>query len=197
VASDYNNIQGNTCRAGVLANKPKYGINISNAACDGNLVTNNDLYNDGFGTAPFNDAGTGTIKRGNRGAIAPGEELVASGALTAGNANAFAFAWQNPYPTAIVVTRVVIDVTTAGGTVNSVLDVGSAADATTTSNNLIDGMDLNTIGVYDNLDNPGTNGKAKQKVDANGGAIDWVTGQILVANAAALVGKYYICYTGV
>lgn len=59
-SSDYNNIQGNTCRAGVLANKPRYGINISTAACDCNLVTDNDLYNDGFGTAPFNDAGTGT-----------------------------------------------------------------------------------------------------------------------------------------
>jgi len=58
--SDYNNIQGNTCRAGALDNKPRYGINISDASCDGNLVTNNNLYNDGFGTAAFNDAGTGT-----------------------------------------------------------------------------------------------------------------------------------------
>jgi len=58
--SDYNNIQGNTCRAGALANKPRYGINISSAACDGNLVIDNDLYDDGFGTAPFNDAGTAT-----------------------------------------------------------------------------------------------------------------------------------------
>ena len=58
--ADYNNIQDNTCRAGSLANKPRYGINISNAGCDSNLVIDNDLYNDGFGTAPFNDAGTGT-----------------------------------------------------------------------------------------------------------------------------------------
>jgi parallel beta-helix repeat protein len=65
--SDYNNIQTNTCRAGALANKPRYGINISNAACDGNLVTNNDLHNDGFGTGSLNDAGTGTVTAaGNR-----------------------------------------------------------------------------------------------------------------------------------
>lgn len=38
--------------------RPKYGIN--NRANTGNFITNNDLYNDGFGTAPFNDAGTGT-----------------------------------------------------------------------------------------------------------------------------------------
>jgi len=60
IQGSYNNIQGNTCRAGSLANKPRYGINISNVFCDENLVINNDLYDDGFGTAPFNDAGTGT-----------------------------------------------------------------------------------------------------------------------------------------
>jgi len=65
--SDYNNIQGNTCRAGTLTNKPRYGINIADATGDGNLVTNNDLYDDGFGTGSFNDAGTGTVTvAGNR-----------------------------------------------------------------------------------------------------------------------------------
>jgi len=59
--SDYNLIASNLCRAGGEINKPKYGINISNATCDGNKVINNDLYDDGFGTAPYNDDGTGTI----------------------------------------------------------------------------------------------------------------------------------------
>ena len=59
--SDYNNIQGNTCRAGDETNKPRYGINISDATCNENKVINNDLYDDGFGTAPYNDSGTGTI----------------------------------------------------------------------------------------------------------------------------------------
>ena len=65
--SNYNNIQGNTCRAGTLANVPQYGINIASADCDGNVVTNNDLYNDGFGTGSFNDSGTLTVTAaGNR-----------------------------------------------------------------------------------------------------------------------------------
>lgn len=65
--SDYNNIQSNTCRAGAQANKPRYGINIGNVACDNNLVTNNDLYDDGFGTGSLNDAGAGTVTvAGNR-----------------------------------------------------------------------------------------------------------------------------------
>jgi len=37
----------------------QYGIDIANAACDGNLVIDNDLYDSGK-TANFNDAGTGT-----------------------------------------------------------------------------------------------------------------------------------------
>jgi len=66
--SDYNNIQGNTCRAGLEANKPRYGINIATANSDKNIVDGNDIYDDGFGTAPFNDTGTLTIvKSSNRG----------------------------------------------------------------------------------------------------------------------------------
>lgn len=59
--SSHNNTQGNTCRAGTLVNKPKYGISINDATCNGNIVANNDLYDDGFGTAPYHDVGTGTI----------------------------------------------------------------------------------------------------------------------------------------
>ena len=60
-ASDYNLIQGNICRAGDETPKPRYGINISGATCDGNKVINNDLYDDGFGTGAYNNDGTGTI----------------------------------------------------------------------------------------------------------------------------------------
>lgn len=119
---------------------------------------------------------------------------VASGDLTAGLANAFAFAWQNPEPGKILIERVKVDVTTAGGTATSVIDVGSAANATTHSDNLIDGADLNAAALYDNINDAGTNGKARQKVDERGGATDYITGQILVANASSLVGKYYIEY---
>ncbi|MBA7689223.1 hypothetical protein ES703_97727 [subsurface metagenome] len=60
--SDYNNIQCNTVRTTVAVpppNRQRYGIHISNAACDGNLVKDNDLYQSGI-TALFNDAGTNT-----------------------------------------------------------------------------------------------------------------------------------------
>lgn len=58
-AADDNLISNNVCRQGALANKPKYGINISNATCDRNLVIGNNLHDSGA-TAPINDAGTNT-----------------------------------------------------------------------------------------------------------------------------------------
>ncbi len=129
--------------------------------------------------------------------VVSGEIRGAVGSLTAGNANAYAFAWQNPEAQAIIISRLIIDITTAGGTATSVIDAGSAATATTHSDNLIDGADLNTIDILDNIGDCGTNGEFQVKLDANGGTTDYVTGQILVANAASLVGKFYIIYVGV
>ena len=42
--------------------------------------------------------------------------------LASGNANAFAFAVQNPEGVDCIVTNVIVDITTAGGTASSVLD---------------------------------------------------------------------------
>ena len=116
-------------------------------------------------------------------------------ALTAGIANAIAFAWQNPEGKSIVVTKVVVDRTTAGGAATSVLDVGPATGATETADTIIDGLDLNTTGVADNIADKGTNGTTRvAKLDKNGGTTPYITGKILVANANALVGYAYIEY---
>ena len=115
-------------------------------------------------------------------------------ALTAGNANAFAFAVQNPEGVDCVVTNVVVDLTTAGGTASSVLDVDVAADATSTGDSIIDGLDLNQTGAFDRHKNAGSSGGAPVKWDKNGGTNDYVTGKILVQNAASLVGTVIIEY---
>lgn len=125
------------------------------------------------------------------------ERRIAKVALTAGNANAFAFAWQNPLASKIIVDRVLIDITTAGGTASSVLDVGPAGDATSTADTLIDGLDLNAAALSDNISNGGTNGKARAKLDENGGTNDYITGKILAQNAASLAGYAYIHYYAV
>ena len=116
-------------------------------------------------------------------------------ALTAGIADAIAFAWQNPEGKSIVVTRVVVDRTTAGGAATSVLDVGPATSATGTADTIIDGLDLNATGVADNIADKGTNGTQRvAKLDKNGGTTPYITGKILVAAASALVGYAYIEY---
>ena len=124
----------------------------------------------------------------------PGNRKIAKVALTAGNANAYAFAWQNPESVKIIVERVLVNLGTAGGTATSVLDIGVVANATSTADTLIDGLDLNTTGIFDNIVDKGSNGKARQLVDEKDGTNDYVTGKILVANAAALVGDVYIIY---
>lgn len=115
-------------------------------------------------------------------------------ALVGGLANAIAFAWQNPEDKAILVTKVLVDETTAGGTATAVLDIGVVADAVSTADTLIDGMDANAVGLYDNITDKGTNGKSRQKMDAMDGTNDYITGKILVANASALAGYAYIEY---
>ena len=114
--------------------------------------------------------------------------------LASGNANAFAFAVQNPEGVDCIVTNVIVDITTAGGTASSVLDVDVVANATSTGASIIDGLDLNATGVGDRHDDAGTNGGEPKKWDKKGGSNDYVTGKILAQNAANLAGKVIIEY---
>lgn len=101
------------------------------------------------------------------------------------------FTWANPTGAAIVVTRLVLNITTktAGA---STLDCGTTdTSATTLSDNLIDGLDANAAaGVFDNLVNHGTSGKAGQPLAAG----KWVTGSLASGASAGLVGYAYIHY---
>ena len=100
-------------------------------------------------------------------------------------------AWQNPEGVDILVSRILLNVTTAA-TGACTIDVGmTAANATTTSDTLIDGADVGTAaGVFDNIDNAGTNGKSNQKV-ATG---KWITASKASGAAAGLAGFAYIHY---
>ena len=115
-------------------------------------------------------------------------------ALSAADTAGGILAWQNPEASAIVVLRLLIDLTTAAtGAVTA--DFGPAANATTSSDTLIDGVDLNTAtGVFDNFDNPGNDGKSLQRLDAKGGTTDHVTGSLAAGAAAGLKGNAYIFY---
>ena len=101
-------------------------------------------------------------------------------------------AWQNPESVSIVISRVIVDVTTIASAACK-LDLGTTAtDATTASDNLIDGIDVNAgTGLLGIADGDGTNGKYQQKL-ASG---KWVTVKEISGNATGLVGAAYIYYS--
>ena len=118
-------------------------------------------------------------------------------ALSSGNANAFAVAVQNPESVDVIIVRCIVDITTAGGTASSVLDIDVVGDATSTGDDIFDGVDANATGISDSLNSTdnGTNGEGKSwKWDKKGGTNDYVTAKILTANAASLAGNLYIQY---
>jgi hypothetical protein len=94
----------------------------------------------------------------------------------------------NPEGADIYVTRVILNVQTQSSGAASV-DAGIAANGTTSADNLIDGQSVAAAGVFDNIKNGGTNGKAGQK---------WAAGQFLTITASAtvagLIGEAVIEY---
>lgn len=112
-------------------------------------------------------------------------------ALKALDANGGILAWQNPEVGAIDIVSLVIDATTKS-TGALTADFGTTpTSAATSSDNLIDGVDLGTAaGTFNNTDNKGANGKQHQKLAAG----KWLTGSKATGAAAGLVGSAYIQY---
>jgi hypothetical protein len=122
---------------------------------------------------------------------------VAKIAVAGGIQNAISFAWQNPETTDILITKAVLSVTTEGATGGATLDIGAVADATSTADTIMDGVAVTAKGLFDNVTNKGTNGLPQIVVNASGGTASYITGKIIGAAAAALVGKLYVFYTKV
>lgn len=112
-------------------------------------------------------------------------------ALAAVDTGGGVFSWANPESSNILISRVMIDVTTAA-TAACTIDVGhTATSATTSSDTLLDGLDVNSAaGVFDNITNAGTNGKAVQRL-ASG---KWITASKASGATAGIVGYAYITY---
>ena len=116
---------------------------------------------------------------------------VARVALAAVDTGGGVVSWQNPEASAIIVQRVILDVTTKS-TAACTLDVGTTAtSATTSSNNLMTALDVGTAaGVFDNFGDAGASGKFKQKLAAG----KWVTASKASGASAGIVGFAYIQY---
>lgn len=115
-------------------------------------------------------------------------------ALVAADGAGGLFNFQNPHDVRIIITRVILDITTQA-TGACTADVGSAANATTLGDDVIDGVDIGTaVGVFDNIDDQGTNGSSQRELAANGGAADFLTGSVASGASAGLVGQAHIEY---
>ena len=109
------------------------------------------------------------------------------GALTASDSAGGVFSEENTYGTDLVVTRVILMVTT-GASGACKLDVGTAANGTTSAATLIDEVDVADAGVFDNIHDEGSAGSPILK---------WSNGQFINASKSAgatsgLVGSYAI-----
>ena len=96
-------------------------------------------------------------------------------------------ALANPFGVDVYVTRIVV-VITGASSVASTSDVGIAADATTSADNLIDGLNTGAAGAYDNIDDQGSNGSSTRK---------WGSSQYLTISQASgtvtgATGRYWI-----
>jgi hypothetical protein len=99
-------------------------------------------------------------------------------------------AWLNPEPVTIFVIRLVINLTTKS-TGASTAAFGSAVNGTTSSNNLLDAVNLGAAaGVFDNYVNHGAAGLAMVAVPAG----QYVTGSQASGAVAGLVGQAHILY---
>lgn len=113
-----------------------------------------------------------------------------SGSLAALDTGGGVVGIANPEDVDIIVTRVVLDVTTKT-TAACTLDGGIAAAITTSSDNLIDGLDVNAAtGVFGNIQNKAGNGKELQRWDSD----EFFTLSKKTGAAAGLVGSYFIEY---
>jgi hypothetical protein len=98
------------------------------------------------------------------------------------------FAWANPYNQTILIRDITVHTTTVA-TSACTLDCGPAANGTTLNDTLIDGLDVNAaVGVFDSIEDGGTNGRRQRDVLAT----EWVTGSVASGASAGLVGTVQI-----
>ena len=109
------------------------------------------------------------------------------GSLTASDAAGGVFSVENTYGTDLVILRVVLQVTT-GTSGACTLDIGTAADGTTSAATLIAGLDVADAGVYDNIADKGSSGTSRLKFGSGG----FVNASMKTGATAGIVGQYAI-----
>ncbi len=100
------------------------------------------------------------------------------------------FAWRpDDQSRAHYVTRLGLDITTAS-TSASTIDIGSGATATTSADTLIDGLSGAATGLFDNVENQGTNGVGMRKLAIG----SYITGSQATGDIGGLIANVIIEY---
>jgi hypothetical protein len=117
-------------------------------------------------------------------------QMVEKQTLAAVSTGGGVVSWANPTGGTIVITRAIFNLTTAS-TAAATVDCGVAANATTSNDTLIDGLDVNAAaGIFDNTENGGSNGKNQVKATSS----QYVTCSRASGETAGLAGSMYIYY---
>jgi hypothetical protein len=152
---------------------------VGNKALKSTAVDGTSLNVDGeSGYLEIKDAGTSKSNGVQRDQMSKFAGFVIKGGI---------FSEENTYGTDLLVLRIVIFVSTAS-TGACTIDVGEGNSASTSYDNIIDGLDVSSTGASDNLGDPGTNGHTVRA---------WRSGEYLNASmatgaTAGLVGTYAI-----
>jgi hypothetical protein len=109
--------------------------------------------------------------------------------LTAGDGAGVTQSQANPEGADLYITRVVVEIETPS-TGACTLDIGVAADATTSNDTLIDGLSAATAGIFCNGKDPGSNGKLGKKW----GASEFFNVAEASGDITGLVGNIYVDY---
>jgi len=97
--------------------------------------------------------------------------------------------WQNNTGKTVLVYGLILNVTTQSSGACT-LDIGPGATSSTSADTLIDGLSTASAGVFNNVNNGGTNGKYAQKIPAG----EYLTVTVATGSAAALAADLYFTY---
>jgi len=157
----------------------------SSAADDSTLEVSSST-----GQMQIKDAGTSKAAGVTRDKMAKGAGFWLRGALTASDTVAEVFQLTNSYGSDLIVTRAMIQVTTVSSGACTI-DVGAGSGASTSYDNLLDGIDVNgSTGVSDNL-------KSMHAGDSGRSVVIWKSTEYINASkktgaTSGLVGYYAV-----
>lgn len=100
--------------------------------------------------------------------------------------------FANPAGRSILITKAMVEIVNAADAAATV-DIGVAADETTVNDGLIDGLSVAATGLFNNVEDPGTNGELTQRWGASQFLnVAEATGDVAGLSEAYLIIEYVL-----